>query len=313
MRHNAGEADFSPVHDPVLCAEIVALARETRIDRGGIFVDATLGEGGHSALILASFPAARVIGIERDPEILVRARERLHGAAGRIEFINDNFANIAGALGAHRGKIAAVLYDFGISSFHYDASGRGFSFRDHEPLDMRLDGARGESAADIVNARPERELADIFRVYGEERWAKKIARRIVERREDGRIETSLALAELVLGAIPRRFHVKNIHPATRVFQALRIIVNDELSAIERSLADALDLIEPGGRIIAISFHSLEDRIVKTMFRARAKVPYGEEPSFRLITKKPIVPGDDEVARNRRARSAKLRCIERLAS
>ncbi len=320
MRHNTEPGEFA--HTPVLWKEVLQYVRETPVPRrGDVLVDCTLGEGGHSKLLLENVSGISVVALERDPEILEIAAQRLRDFSGSIELINDNFANAASRLEKYRGRIQWFLYDFGISSFHFDRSGRGFSFRADEPLDMRLDKGTAIDARHIVNNYSEKELTDIFFRYGEERWAKRIAKYIGEYRKNRELSTSLELAELVLRAIPKRFHVRNIHPATRVFQALRIVVNDELSAIEASLRDAAGLLETGGRIMAISFHSLEDRIVKNTFRRLAKgCTCAEEgnrclcegdPVVKILTKKPITPQPDEIAVNNRARSAKMRVCEKL--
>jgi 16S rRNA (cytosine1402-N4)-methyltransferase len=214
-----------------------------------------------------------------------------------------------------------VLFDYGISSFHFDRSGRGFTFRDSEPLDMRLDGNTGPSAADLVNGASAEELADIFFHYGEERWSRKIAAYIKEQRRKKPFETADGLADIVMRAIPRRFHVKNIHPATRVFQALRIAVNNELEAIDRGLDSIYRYLDDGGRIMSMSFHSLEDRIVKNRFRQWARgCSCGLEgrqcqclsrPFVSMVTKKPVIPTEEEIAENKRSRSARLRVCERI--
>lgn len=317
MRHNAGESEY--VHVPVLAKEILEYSDGLTGVGDGIIVDCTAGEGGHSELLLTHFDRIRIIGFERDPEIIEVARKRL-AKFERMEFVNDNFANIGSYLDKYSGRLSGFLYDFGISSYHFDASGRGFSLSANEPLDMRLDGS-GESAAFIVNNYKEKELADLLYLYGEERWAKKIARDICARRREKIIETTDDLEEIVFRSIPKRFHPSNIHPATRVFQALRIVVNDELTAIEKSLEKAHEFLASGGRIMAISFHSLEDRIVKNRFRRLAAGCTCEEdpgrcrcsgsPAVRILTKKPVCPGDDEVMKNRRSRSAKLRVCEKL--
>ncbi len=286
--------------------------------KGGVFVDCTLGEGGHSRLMLDEFPGVNIVAFERDPEILKIAQERLSSYGGRITFINANFKTVEDYL-SRKMDVHAFLYDFGISSFHFERSGRGFSFRDDEPLDMRLDGESKMSAGDIINHASEMELTEIIADYGQERWAKRIAQFICRARRDTSIKTSRELAELVLRAIPARYHVRNIHPATRVFQALRIAVNDELSAITKSLPAAIGILAPGGRICAISFHSLEDRIVKNEFRRAARGCTCREeqcrckgvPRISILTKKPVVPGEEEIRNNKRARSARLRVAEKL--
>jgi 16S rRNA (cytosine1402-N4)-methyltransferase len=322
MRHNMEEGSTrGPAHIPVLWREVLELIGDVLGEGEGIVVDCTIGEGGHAELLLEHFENIRLIGFERDEEILELARKRLRVHHRRIELINDNFSNISVHLKKRIGRISSFLYDLGISSFHLDRSGRGFSFRDDEPLDMRLDSKTGLDARYVVNNYSQERLAEIFYRYGEERWSKKIARYIVQRRGEKSIDTSRELAELILRAIPRKFQVKNIHPATRVFQALRIVVNNELESIESSLRDAVELLSPGGRAIAISFHSLEDRIVKNIFRRMARGCSCREeicqcegkPVVKILTKKPIVPGRDEIEQNRRARSAKLRACEKIAS
>ncbi len=285
---------------------------------GGVFVDCTLGEGGHSRLMLDEFPGVNIVAFERDPEILKIAQQRLSSYGGRIKFINANFKAVEDYLFEER-DVRAFVYDFGISSFHFEKSGRGFSFRDDEPLDMRLDGESRMSASDIINHASEMELTEIIANYGQERWAKRIARFICRARREKPVETSRELAEIVLRAIPARYHVRNIHPATRVFQALRIAVNDELSAITKSLPAAIGILAPGGRICTISFHSLEDRIVKNEFKRAARGCTCREeqcrckgvPGISILTKKPIIPGEDEIKNNKRARSARLRVAEKL--
>jgi len=307
-------------HIPVMPREIVQFV-ETSACRGtGVLVDCTAGEGGHSELLLEMFKDIRIIAFDRDGGILEIARERLKRHAGRIDFINDNFSHISQHLGSMRNGINYFLYDFGISSYHLETSGRGFSFAKNERLDMRLDDG-AESAYHIVNSGGEKTLAEIIFRYGEERWSRKIASAIIRSRRGKPVETTGELAEIVLRAIPKKFHVKNIHPATRVFQALRIAANDELSAIERSLGDAQGLLATGGRIMAISFHSLEDRIVKEKFRRLGRGCTCEadprtcrcvnKPYVKILTKKPLRPEVDEIENNNRARSARLRVCEKL--
>jgi len=316
----AVEKDYA--HIPVLWREVMNYVKESSFAGQGYFVDCTLGEGGHSGMLLESFPDLRIIAFERDAEILEIARKRLAKFGDRIECIHANFSELPEHLDERNIKAAYILYDFGISSFHFDRSGRGFSFRDDEPLDMRLN-ATGQDldAAYVINHYTREKLADIFYRYGEERWSRRIATVLCDRRQEKDITTSGELASIVLGAIPRKFHVKNIHPATRVFQALRIEVNDELTAIDAGISAAYRYCVPGGRIMAISFHSLEDRIVKNRFRELARgCTCGREPKHcictdralvSILTKKPVIPGEEEMAVNNRARSAKLRVCERL--
>ena len=301
-------------------AELMQFIESSRHDGKGILIDCTVGEGGHSELLLQRFPDLSVVAFDRDSSILEIARERLEPYGKRIDFYNDNFANICQHLDRLKSSVHYILYDFGISSFHLESNGRGFSFARDEKLDMRLDEG-SVSAYKIVNTYKEKMLADIIFNYGEERWARKIASYICRAREGKDIETTGELASIVLRAIPRRFHVKNIHPATRVFQALRIAVNDELSSIERSLENAHTLLASGGRIMAISFHSLEDRIVKERFRRLAKGCTCSADSrdcrcsgtglVKILTKKPLRPDVGEIETNARARSARLRVCEKI--
>ena len=309
------------VHKPVMWREVLQLAGEARGAGDNIFADCTLGEGGHSELLLQIYGDLKIIAFERDPEILEIAKRRLKDYAERIEFINDNFANIADSLKMRAEKLSGFLYDFGISSYHFDKSGRGFAFSQDEPLDMRLGCNTDIDARYVVNKYPAEKLSRIFWEYGEERWAKRIAKIICERREKKFIETTAELAEIVRSSIPVKFRVKNIHPATRVFQAVRIEVNDELNSIRKSLKDAYSFLASGGIIAAISFHSLEDRIVKDLFRRLAKGCTCElppqhcmcsgKPFVELLTRKPLTPSEDELAENRRSRSAKLRACKKI--
>jgi 16S rRNA (cytosine1402-N4)-methyltransferase len=274
-------------HVSVLPVESVeALA----IDPDGIYVDATYGAGGHTTRILAALgPAGRVVAFDADPVA------RLHDADNRAMLVHANFRALAAqldALGIER--VNGVLYDLGVSSMQFDTADRGFSFRAAAPLDMRLDPTRGESAAELIAASSESELADIIFQFGEERAARRIARAIKQREPADTAE----LAALVAGVVHVSGRRERTHPATRTFQALRIAVNDELRALAESLDAALERTVEGGRVAAISFHSLEDRIVKQRFR--------DDPRAVRVTRKPIVPGADEIAANPRARSAKLR-------
>ncbi|MBN2401925.1 MAG: 16S rRNA (cytosine(1402)-N(4))-methyltransferase RsmH [Spirochaetes bacterium] len=319
MRHNV--EDDKIVHKPVMWKEVLKFAGKVQEAGDNIFADCTLGEGGHSKLLLETYKDLRIIAFERDPEILEIAKRRLEEYSGRIEFINDNFADIEGYLGTKKQKLSGFLYDFGISSYHFEKSGRGFSFTGNEPLDMRLDKRKDLNAYYIANKYPENKIREIFWEYGEERWAKRIAKIICERRKLKSIETSDELADIVKSAIPAKFRVRNIHPATRVFQAIRIEVNDELNSIRKSLNDAHKYLATGGMIIAISFHSLEDRIVKDQFRRLAKgcvcgLPPQQcmcdgKPLVEILTKKPFTPSEEELEENRRSRSAKLRACRKV--
>jgi 16S rRNA (cytosine1402-N4)-methyltransferase len=289
----------APSHDPVLLEEAVLFLRP---ERGGTYVDCTLGLGGHTEA-LVSRGAARVIGIDRDAEALAIAKERLGPVAGRVELVHADYRTLPAVL-SKRGITAVdgILADLGVSSLQFESEGRGFSFRRDEPLDMRMDRSSGPTAADLVNAARETELADVIFRYGEDRQSRRIARAIVASRP---VTTTGALAAIVRRAIPGRGW-QRIDPATRTFQALRIWVNGELEDLDTFVRRAAGHLAPAARLCVISFHSLEDRIVKHTMRGLAS----EENELRILTKKPIVPDDAEVGRNPRARSAKLRAIER---
>jgi len=277
---------------------------------GGTYLDATVGMGGHAEAILeASAPAGRLLGLDRDAESLALARDRLRRFGERVRLVHGDFAML-GALAAAHGwaDFDGILFDLGLSSFQLDDASRGFSFSREGPLDMRIDrGGRGETAADLLARLSEGEIARILKTYGEERWARRIARQIVSARRVRPITTTTALAGLVAAAVPRRAWPRRIHVATRTFQALRIAVNDELGALARGLQAAIPLLAAGGRICIISFHSLEDRIAKETFRSLAAC---DPPRLRLLTRRPIVPTAEEIDANPRARSAKLRAAER---
>ena len=274
--------------------------------RGGIFVDCTVGAGGHARAILEA-GATRLIGLDRDSDALKHAASALEPFAPRVELVHADYRRLGEVLDA-RGvaSVDGLLADLGVSSMQLDAPGRGFSFRRDEPLDMRMDRTSGPSAAEAIREADERTLADVIYEFGEERYARRIARAIADAR--GGIQTTGELAELVRRAVPRRGPAR-IDPATRTFQAIRIWVNRELEGLDRFLESAASRLRAGGRLAVISFHSLEDRIVKHTFRALAA---GDRAVLKVLTKKPIVPDDDEVRRNPRARSAKLRAAERIA-
>lgn len=304
-------------HVPVLLAEACeALAAQ----HGGLFVDGTFGAGGYTQAILKANAANRMIAIDRDPEAIAAGASLAAKAKGRLTLVPGRFGalfDIVVEMGLE--AVDGVVLDVGVSSMQLDQAERGFSFRYDGPLDMRMERA-GVSAADLVNGASEAELADIFHFYGEERRARAIARAIIERRRTRRFETTEDLAELVAGLVRAE---PGVHPATRVFQALRIAVNDELGELVLALHAAERVLRPGGRLAVVTFHSLEDRIVKQFMAARAgRVGGGSrhrpaagapEPSFTLVTKGPVLPSAEEVARNPRARSAKLRAAERTAA
>ena len=274
------------------------------IQPDGIYVDATFGAGGHTTAILSRLTTGRVIAVDADPEAPARARAIEHPL---FTFVGANFSQLRSILddcGVE--QIDGALFDLGVSSMQFDDAARGFSFRESAPLDMRMNPHAGESAYDVLNSASESELADIFFHYGEERAARRIAHAIIQRRNSGRLPTTTTeFAQMVSGIVHRPGKRERIHPATRVFQALRIAVNDELGALREGLSAAVDRMRGAGRVVTISFHSLEDRIVKQTFR-------GDE-RLHVLTKKPVVADDEEIAANPRARSAKLRAAERKVS
>lgn len=290
---------------------------------GRIYVDGTLGGGGHTMRILeASSPDGVVIGFDLDAEAIRAASAKLAPYGNRVRLFHNNFAEMAEKLAEMGIKgIDGFLLDLGVSSFQLDKAERGFSFQQDAPLDMRMDDTSGMSAADLVNDLSEQELAKIIRNFGEERWAVRIARRIVQARTDAPVKTTGQLAEIVKGAIPRAKWEDRLHPATRTFQALRIAVNDELTSLEKGLKAGIKMLNRGGRAVVISFHSLEDRIVKNTFRDFATgcvchkdIPVcicGRIPQIKKVTGKPVLPSSGEVLSNPRSRSAKLRVAEKL--
>jgi 16S rRNA (cytosine1402-N4)-methyltransferase len=292
-------------HEPVMVAEVLDLLSPAR---GGLFVDCTVGLGGHARALLKA-GATRVVGFDSDRDALARARETLAPWADRVELRHADYRDLEQALIEQQiSRIDGALADLGVSSLQFDAPGRGFSFQRDEPLDMRMDRSGGETAADLVARASERELADTIFEYGEERFSRRIARAIVEAREDAPVDTTVRLAAIVRRAIPRRGAMR-IDPATRTFQALRIWVNRELEGLDRFLETAVRHLRAGARLVVITFHSLEDRIVKHTFRALER---SGDAAVRILTKKPIAPSDAEVQQNPRARSAKLRAAERVA-
>lgn len=270
----------------------------------GIYVDATFGAGGHTRGILQRLQSGRLIAFDADPHAAARAAAI---ADSRFTLVPSNFRELSPALdrlGIE--QVDGVLYDLGVSSMQFDEASRGFSFRESAPLDMRMNPQSGPNAYDILMTSSERELADIFFNYGQERAARRIARAIVQRRQAGTLpKTTLEFGQMISGLVHRPGRRERIHPATRVFQALRIAVNDELEALRESLDMAVDRLRGAGRVVVISFHSLEDRIVKHKFR--------DDDRLEVLTRKPVVPDEAEMERNPRARSAKLRAAQRKAS
>lgn len=283
---------------------------------GGLYVDGTLGMGGHASAILKGIePDGMLVGIDQDEESLGLAQLHLAAFGKRAILVHDNFRNLVHVLNELQiSAIDGLLLDLGLSSYLLEKSGRGFSFKSDEYLDMRMDKRSHLTAREIVNRFPQARLEQIIKDYGEESWARRIAQAIIRQREKGPLDTAAQLASVICFAIPRKFHSTNIHPATRSFQALRIAVNEELESLGSTLADAVKVLKPGGRICVISFHSLEDRIVKNKFLEMEKIgPEGEQPLLRRVTRKPVTASPDECAANPRARSAKLRAAERLAA
>jgi 16S rRNA (cytosine1402-N4)-methyltransferase len=293
-----------PTHQPVMVAETVALLEPAR---GGLFVDCTVGLGGHTRALLEG-GATRVLGLDRDPDALHIARQRLQSFGDRVELVHADYRDLGRVLDEHQiAGMAGALADLGVSSMQLDAEGRGFSFRRDEPLDMRMDRSHGPAVADLLANVGEEELANVIFQHGEERFSRRIARAIVEARRTAPIATTGQLAQIVRRAVPKRGY-QRIDPATRTFQALRIWVNRELDQLDAFLAEACGRLVAGARLAVITFHSLEDRIVKHAFRVLAQ----GRLALRILTKRPLVPAEAELDRNPRARSAKLRVIERLA-
>jgi 16S rRNA (cytosine1402-N4)-methyltransferase len=295
---------MAPLHEPVMVGEVVGLLAPAR---GGLFVDCTVGLGGHSRALLEA-GAGRVLGLDRDPAALALAREALSPFGDRVELVHADYRELPRVLDERGiGAVAGTLADLGVSSMQLDADGRGFSFRRDEPLDMRMDQSRGPTAAALLQDADETELADVIFRFGEERHSRRVARAIVNARKDAPIDTTGKLAAIVRRAVPHRGY-QRIDPSTRTFQALRIWVNRELEGLDAFLTAAARRLFANARLAVITFHSLEDRIVKHTFRAMEKADAG----LRILTKRPLPPSDGEVARNARARSAKLRAIERFA-
>ena len=288
----------------------------------GIYVDGTLGGAGHSSHIAAKLTTGRLIGIDRDEVALAAAAERLAPYGDRVTLVHSNFCDIASVLARLGiGGVDGILLDLGVSSPQLDDGARGFSYMADAPLDMRMDHSEALTAAAVVNTWPYEELKRILYEYGEERYAPQIASAICKRREQAPVRTTLELVDIIRSAMPPAALREKQHPAKRSFQAIRIAVNDELGAVSQVMRDAIPCLNPGGRLAVITFHSLEDRIVKNAMAEAAKgctcppsfpvCVCGKKPKVRLITRKPIVSGEEELARNPRARSAKLRICEKL--
>ena len=307
-------------HESVLLPETIELLD---VKPEGIYVDATLGRGGHTRALAEKLTTGHLYSFDKDAEAIAESQENLADLADRITLIHADFRDLRQELEA-RGVAAVdgVMMDLGVSSPQFDDPERGFSYRFDARLDMRMDQEQKLTAYDVINTYGEGELASVFRRYGEERYAGPIARAIVRQREKAPVETTFQLVELIRSALPAKVLNKKGHPAKQVFQALRIEVNDELGALEEGLRQACSILKPGGRCAVITFHSLEDRIVKTIFKELTTAPFVEprlpvkasqmeQASFTAVTRKPVTAGNEELARNRRAHSAKLRAVERI--
>ncbi|NJP10597.1 MAG: 16S rRNA (cytosine(1402)-N(4))-methyltransferase RsmH [Leptolyngbyaceae cyanobacterium RU_5_1] len=290
---NSSSSELTFAHIPVLSREVI---EGLAICPGGHYLDATVGAGGHSRLILEAAPDVQVTAIDQDAQAIAAAQHTLSSYRDRLQLHHTNFANYNPGATQFNG----ILADLGVSSAQFDRPERGFSFRHEAPLDMRMDSRQELTAAHIINHWDEAKLADIFYTYGEERLSRKISRHIIERRP---FQTTKQLAKAIFYSVPPSYRYGRIHPATRVFQALRIAVNGELDVLKTFLTKAPCWLKPGGRLVIISFHSLEDRIVKHSLK--------DSPLLKILTKKPKIPQKDEIQKNVRARSAKLRIAERL--
>jgi len=294
------------VHKSVLLQEVLT---DLALEKGNVFVDGTVNGGGHSVAVVERFGKdISIIGIDLDTDALLRAKERL--ARGDVTLVNDSFRNIDSVLDTTGYKqVDKILFDLGLSSNQFEESGRGFTFQKDEPLSMSFKkegGVKGFTAYDIVNSWDEENIADVVYGYGEERYSRRIARGIIERRVIAPIKTTFELVEVIKSAVPSSYQHRKIHPATKTFQALRIAVNDELGSLRDGLSKGFERLRPAGRMAVISFHSTEDRIVKNFFKDQVSEKRGE-----LIHKKPLVAGEKELAENPRSRSAKLRTIQKI--
>lgn len=310
------------VHTPVLLNECLKwLSPIDEKYKNPLMIDSTLGEGGHSFNFLKNYENLEILGLDADKVIQSRAKERLSVYGNRMHFYNGWFQDFYANYPEEYRKPDIILFDLGISVFHYEKSQRGFSFRYDEELDMRLNENAGPSAADLVNELPEEKLADLIYLYGEEKLSRRIAKVIVDARTGGRIESSKALAEILWNAVPSNYRYGPIHPATRTFQALRIAVNGELKRLPKAFYDAFNTLNPNGKMGIITFHSLEDRIAKNFFRNLGKqcvcppevavCRCGGKQCAEILTRKPIGPTDEEIKVNSPSRSAKLRVVRKI--
>ncbi len=311
------------VHTPVLLNECLSLLSPVGepYENHCLMIDSTLGEGGHTYNFLSRFPGLSVVGLDADSAIQARAKERLSQFGERIHFYNGWFNDFYQNYPSEYDKPDIILFDLGISVFHYERAQRGFSFRYDEKLDMRLNSNSDTSAADLVNDLPEEKLADLIYLYGEEKLSRRIAAAIVAARKGGKIESSKALAQIIWDAVPANYRYGNIHPATRTFQALRIAVNSELKRLPSALHNAFNDLKINGKMGVITFHSLEDRIVKNYFRNLGKqcvcppevaiCRCGGKQCAEILTRKPVCPTEEEVKTNSPSRSAKLRVVRKI--
>jgi 16S rRNA (cytosine1402-N4)-methyltransferase len=311
----------TPRHAPVLLDRVVALLAPALEAPGSVYVDCTLGLGGHSEAVLERLPEVRVVGIDRDPEALRRSTERLAAHGDRftaVHAVYDELPEVIASLGLDH--VDAVFFDLGVSSMQLDVRERGFAYAEDAPLDMRMDPTTGQTAAELLNTASAQELTRILREYGEEKFASKIAREVVRRRETTPFSSSADLVELLYATIPAPARRTGGHPAKRTFQALRMAVNDELAVLRRAIPASLEVIGVGGRVVVESYHSLEDRLVKRAFADATRldvppdlpfVPEGAEPAFRLVTRGAEQADEHEIAENPRAASVRLRAVERV--
>jgi 16S rRNA (cytosine1402-N4)-methyltransferase len=309
-------------HIPVLLKETLEYLDP---QPGGIYVDGTLGGAGHSFEVAKRIsPGGTLVGIDQDENALEAAKERLKEFGSSVIVVHDNFRNIKSIISKIGfSEVDGILLDIGVSSHQLDEEERGFSYMNDGPLDMRMDRTKKYTAESIVNDVSEQELARIIKEYGEEKWAVRIAKFIVEERKKQRIDSTLKLVEVIKRAIPAAARREGGHPAKRTFQALRIAVNDELEVLKQALIDGVEVLKPGGRIVVITFHSLEDRIVKTVFNNMEKpcvcppqIPIcvcGKKPILKILTRKPVTANEEELQQNSRAKSAKLRAAARVSS
>ncbi len=311
------------VHTPVLlseCLSYLSPVGEPYEDKA-FMIDSTLGEGGHSFNFLSTYPSLHILGLDADSVIQARARERLAPFGDRMDFYNGWFNDFYSSYPADKERPDLVLFDLGISVFHYERSGRGFSFRHDEELDMRLNPNAGESAGYVVNTMPQEELANMIYLYSDEKFSRRIASAICSTRAAGKIRSTRELADIIYNCVPSQYRHGPIHPATRTFQALRIYVNSELKRLPDALHNAFNVLKAGGKLGVITFHSLEDRIVKNYFRNLGKMcvcppeaPFcscGGRPCAELLTRKPVEPSEQEIMENSPSRSAKLRVVRKI--